>query len=50
MKLLEAEYYLEKAREVRDKIIRGDEIAQDWYDRLKGTPLEAVAEKEKMDL
>lgn len=47
---LEDQYNLEKARELRDKIIRGDELAQDWYDKLKGTPLEKIAEAEKMQL
>lgn len=47
---LQSQYDLEKAREFKSSIIRGDEIAQEYYDRLKGTPLEAVAEKEKMSL
>lgn len=48
--LLESEYYLAKARELRTSIIRWDELAQDWYNKLKWTPLETVAEKEKMSL
>ena len=49
-KSLEAEYYLAKARELKSGIIRGDELAQGWYDKLDGTPLEKVGKEERMSL
>ena len=45
-RVLEAEYYLSKARELKSNIIRGDELAQGWYDKLNGTPLEKVGKEE----
>lgn len=42
------EYNLNKARELKNFIINGDILAESYYDKLKGTPYEQQADKERM--
>ncbi len=42
------EYNLRKARNLKDFIINGDILAESYYDKLKWTPYEKEADKERM--
>ena len=44
------EYNLHKARELKNFIINGDILAESYYDKLKGTPYEKEADKERMGM
>lgn len=42
------EYNLNKARNLKNFIINGDILAESYYDKLKGTPYEKQANKERI--
>ncbi|GAB0174566.1 MAG: hypothetical protein HHAS10_04450 [Candidatus Altimarinota bacterium] len=45
-----ADFYLDKARELRKKIPKGELLAQPLYEKLKGTKHEAIAKQEMMNI